>query len=107
MMSIEERLTEICNDCCENCPLRKECEAYQSGAYDTQEITPETLRAGMTFEGVGKYTAGEWIRITSIDGERVYMFGGDSCEREFFPGLNPAEWKYAGMAGSENGYLIA
>ena len=107
---LEKMLEEVCNDCCESCPLRKECEAYQSGAYEAQEITPETLKAGMTFEGVGEWNAGEWIRVTAVDGERVYMsFSGcgDSCDREYFPGLNPAEWKYTGIAGENAGYLIA
>lgn len=105
---LEKRLEEICNDHCDGCPLRKECEAYQA-AEEKEEITAETLKAGMTFEGAASWNAGEWLRIKAVDKNRVYMFGGDSCDREYFPGLNGNEWKYTGIIGSDggDGYLIA
>lgn len=105
---LEKRLEEICSDHCDGCPLRKECEAYQTGE-EKEEITSDTLKAGMTFEGAASWNAGEWLRIKAVDGNRVYMFGGDSCDREYFPGLNGNEWKYTGIAGNDSGnaYLIA
>ena len=60
------------------------------------------LKSGMTFEGAGEYTVGDWLRITQICDGRVYFVAGccrDSCDLKFFPAIeHPNDWIYTGYA---------